>query len=214
MTPPSHGQKLLFVGLGNPGTRHACNRHNIGFMALERIAGRYGFAAARERFGGLLQEGRMDGRPLLLLRPLSFMNRSGVPVAAAMRYFRLPPEQVVVFHDELDLAAGKLRVKSGGGTAGHNGLRSLVEHIGAGFRRVRLGIGHPGNQERVLSYVLQDFAPEDAAWREPLLDAIAEHAPLLAAGRDDAFASKAHYTAAARRPAAPEQAETTGEGAG
>ena len=215
-------QRQLFVGLGNPGEQHARNRHNIGFLALERIAAQHGFPAARERFGGLLQEGRMHAHSLLLFRPLSFMNQSGVAVAAAVRFFRLAPRQVVVFHDELDLAAGRLRVKSGGGTAGHNGLRSLVQHIGADFRRVRLGIGHPGAPERVLSHVLANFARQDAAWLEPLLDAIAENAPLLAAGRDDAFASRTHYTASGPGSAAaagPRQAggaapEQTSEKAG
>ena len=192
---------ILLVGLGNPGAKYARNRHNIGFMAVEGIARRHGFAAARERFGGLLQEGRMQGKKLLLFRPLSFMNRSGVAVSAVMRFHRLPPQCVVVFHDELDLGAGRLRVKSGGGTAGHNGLRSLVQHIGADFRRVRLGIGHPGSQGEVMPYVLGDFSRADEIWLQPLLDAITANASLLVAGRDDAFASKTHHQAQIDKPA-------------
>ena len=190
---------ILFVGLGNPGEKYARNRHNIGFLALERIARQHDFAQARECFGGLLQEGHLQGKKLLLFRPMSFMNRSGVPVAAVMRFFRLPPECVVVFHDELDLGIGKLRMKRGGGTAGHNGLRSLVQHIGADFRRVRLGIGHPGIQDKVMPYVLGDFSRADEAWLQPLLDAIATNAPLLVAGREDAFASKSHHHAQIHR---------------
>ena len=185
---------ILFVGLGNPGEKYARNRHNIGFLAVEAIAEQYGFAAPRKRFGGLLQEGRVGGEKLLLFRPLSFMNLSGTPVASVKGFFRLPVENIIVFHDELDLAAGKLRVKTGGGTAGHNGLRSLVDAIGGGFRRVRLGIGRPHRQgdDKVLSHVLGDFSRDDENWLAPLLESIALSTPLLLEGRDDAFASKAH----------------------
>lgn len=188
---------VLFVGLGNPGREYSRNRHNIGFMAIEKIAAHYGFPQPRERFGGLLQEHRLDGKKLLLFRPLSFMNRSGIPVSQVKEFFHIQPGQIVVFHDELDLAAGKLRMKTGGGTAGHNGLRSLVEAMGAEFRRVRIGIGRPdsklkteGGEGQVLSYVLGDFSKLDDDWTGPLLDAIASNMPLLMQGRDDAFASK------------------------
>lgn len=184
---------ILFVGLGNPGREHLRNRHNVGFMAIERIAMRYEFPEPRERFGGLLQEHRIDNEKLLLFRPLSFMNRSGEPVFQVKEFFRIQPGQIVVFHDELDLVSGKLRVKTGGGTAGHNGLRSMVGTVGEGFRRIRIGIGRPieeSNEGRVLSHVLGDFSKRDDDWLEPLLDAIALNAPLLLQGLDDAFASK------------------------
>lgn len=184
---------ILFVGLGNPGREHSRNRHNVGFMVIERIAAHYGFPESRKRFGGLLQEHRIDGEKLLLFRPLSFMNRSGEPVFQVKEFFRILPEQIVVFHDELDLAPGKLRVKTGGGTAGHNGLRSLVGTVGEGFRRVRIGVGKPvgeAKEGRVLSHVLGDFSKRDGDWLEPLLDAITSNMPLLLQGLDDAFASK------------------------
>lgn len=186
---------MLFAGLGNPGHKHVRNRHNIGFLAIEAIARHHDFPSARERFGGLLQENHLQGAKLLLFRPLSFMNKSGFPIAAAIRFFRLSPEQLVVFHDDLDLHAGRMRVKSGGGTAGHNGLRSIVEHLGPGFRRVRLGIGRPEAEARdkVLSHVLGDFSCRDDDWLHPLLDAIATNAPLLLKSRDDAFASRTHW---------------------
>lgn len=186
---------LLFVGLGNPGEKHARNRHNIGFLALEAIARHHGFPCACKRFGGLLQESCLPEVKLLLFRPLSFMNESGVPVGKVLKFYQIPPESLVVFHDDLDLGAGKLRVKIGGGTAGHNGLRSLVAHVGPGFRRVRLGVGRPRTdaQERVLSYVLGDFHAQEEVWLRPLLDAIALNVSLLLEGRDDAFASRTHW---------------------
>ena len=184
---------VLFVGLGNPGKGHSRNRHNVGFMAIERIAARYEFPEARERFGGLLQEHRIESEKLLLFRPLSFMNRSGEPVFQVKEFFRIQPGQIVVFHDELDLVAGKLRVKTGGSTAGHNGLRSLVAMVGNEFRRIRIGIGRPieeSNEGCVLSHVLGDFSKRDDDWLEPLLGAVVSNTPLLLQGLDDAFASK------------------------
>jgi PTH1 family peptidyl-tRNA hydrolase len=182
---------LLWVGLGNPGAEHARNRHNIGFMALDAIAARYGFAPWRNRFRGLLAEGVVGGRKVLALKPQTWMNLSGESVQAAMAFFRLPLDAVTVFHDELDLTAGKVRVKKGGGNAGHNGLRSITQHCGGpDFWRVRLGIGHPGEKERVTAHVLGDFAKSDREWVETLLDRIAEAAPLLAEGRPDQFMNK------------------------
>jgi len=181
---------LLLVGLGNPGPEYAHNRHNIGFMAVDEIVRRHGFAPWRARFQGLIAEGRLGSEKVLALKPLTYMNRSGAAVGEAMRFYKVSPAETVVFHDELDLAAGKLRMKQGGGHAGHNGLRSIDAHIGSGYRRCRLGIGHPGDKELVLGWVLHDFAKADREWLEPLLAAIGEAGPLLTAGNDAAFASK------------------------
>ncbi|MFT6933075.1 MAG: PTH1 family peptidyl-tRNA hydrolase, partial [Paracoccaceae bacterium] len=148
----------LWVGLGNPGAKYANNRHNIGFMALDRIAEDHGFAPWRGKFQGSLSEGRLGSQKIMLLKPETFMNLSGQSVGEAMRFFKLTPEDITVFHDELDLVPGKVRVKQSGGHAGHNGLRSLHAHIGETYTRVRLGIGHPGHKDRVAAYVLSDFA--------------------------------------------------------
>ncbi|MDP6343709.1 MAG: aminoacyl-tRNA hydrolase [Alphaproteobacteria bacterium] len=181
---------LLLVGLGNPGSRYAEHRHNIGFMAVDEIVRRHGFGAPRKRFQGEVREGSLAGERVLALKPQTFMNESGRSVGEAARFYKIPPEGIVVFHDELDLAPGKLRVKRGGGLAGHNGLRSLAGQIGRDFRRVRLGVGHPGHKDRVTGHVLRGFSKADNAWLEPLIDAIAEAAPLLAKGDDAGFASK------------------------
>jgi PTH1 family peptidyl-tRNA hydrolase len=172
----------LFVGLGNPGGSYARHRHNVGFMALERIAERHGAGPWRKRFHGLTTEAQIGGRKVILLEPHTFMNDSGRSVGEALRYLKLDMDDLYVFHDELDLAPGKLKVKTGGGNAGHNGLRSITAHIGNEYARVRIGIGHPGAKELVHGYVLHDFAKADAAWLEPLLEAIASAAPRLAAG--------------------------------
>lgn len=181
---------LLLVGLGNPGPEHARQRHNVGFMALERVVARHRFGADRVRFQGLVNEGTLEGEKVLALRPMTYMNESGRAVTEAMRFYKLTPDDVVVMHDELDLAPGKLRVKKGGGAAGNNGIRSVTSHIGADFRRVRIGVGHPGHKDAVLRYVLHDFSKADQDWLEPLLDAIADAAPLLATGDDAGFASR------------------------
>ena len=180
----------LFVGLGNPEQRHAFNRHNVGFMAIDAIAAVHGFADWRKRFEGLVAEGRLGQEQVLLLKPQTFMNASGRAVGEAMRFYKLKPGDVVVFHDELDLAPGKIRVKTGGGLAGHNGLRSMTSHIGSNFTRVRIGIGHPGQSPRVKGYVLHNFAKADSAWLEPLLGAIAAEAPVLAEGAVEKFQSR------------------------
>lgn len=178
----------LWVGLGNPGPEHARNRHNIGFMAIERIASRRGFSPWRRRFRGLVAEGTIAAHRILALEPQTWMNASGESVRAAMAFHKLPLEHVVVFHDELDLAPGRVRVKRGGGTAGHNGLRSITRFCGgAEFWRVRLGIGHPGHKDKVVGHVLGDFPKADSAWLDPLLDRLAEAAPLLAEGRVEPF---------------------------
>ena len=195
---------LLAVGLGNPGWAYAGNRHNIGFLALDAVAGRHGFAPFRKKFHGDFAEARLAGRRVLALKPRTFMNDSGRSVAACAAFFRVAPEDIVVFHDELDLAAGRLRVKRGGGHAGHNGLRSIHAHLGAGYRRVRLGIGHPGDRERVTGHVLADFAGANHAWLEPLLDAVAEAFPLLVEGDDAGFMNRVSLAVARPREAAPE----------
>jgi PTH1 family peptidyl-tRNA hydrolase len=176
---------LLLVGLGNPGPRHARQRHNLGFMAVDAVARAHHFGPWRSKFSSLIGEGRLGDVRVLLQKPQTFMNHSGYAVAEAIRFFKLPLAEVVVCHDEVDLAAAKVRIKSGGGVAGHNGLRSIAAQLGSpDFRRVRLGIGHPGHKELVTSHVLGDFSVADREWVERLLDAFAEAAPLLAAGDD------------------------------
>jgi PTH1 family peptidyl-tRNA hydrolase len=190
----------LIVGLGNPGGKYARNRHNIGFMAAAAIARRYGFAPPRARFKGELAEGTVADERRMLLWPQTFMNLSGEAVQAAMAFYKIRPEEIVVIHDELDLRPGKVRVKRGGGAAGHNGLRSIDAQIGQDYWRIRLGIGHPGHKELVLPYVLHDFpADEMRSWVEPMLDAVAETMPVLFGGAPDAFMSEV-----ARRFPAPE----------
>jgi PTH1 family peptidyl-tRNA hydrolase len=183
---------LLFVGLGNPGPEYSRNRHNIGFMAVDEICRRHGFTPWRRKFQGVIADGAIAGEKILALKPLTYMNESGRSVGEAVRFYQLEPGSVFVFHDELDLLAGKLRIKMGGGTAGHNGIRSIGAHIGPDFHRVRLGIGHPGERHRVHGHVLGDFAKADAEWLLPLLAAIAENAPLLAAGNAGSFQNKVH----------------------
>jgi PTH1 family peptidyl-tRNA hydrolase len=179
----------LFVGLGNPGTKYARNRHNIGFMAVDRIAEDHGFAPWRAKFQGQLSEGRLGRERVVLLKPETFMNLSGQSVGEAMRFYKLEPGDVTVFHDELDLAPGKLRLKQGGGHAGHNGLRSIHGHIGPDYARVRLGIGHPGHKDRVAHYVLTDFAKADGDWLDDLLRGISDGAAHLAEGDGAKFSN-------------------------
>ena len=182
---------LLWVGLGNPEPGMARQRHNIGFLAVDVIAIRHGFGPWRNRFKGLVAEGSLAGEKVLALKPMTYMNVSGESVQAASAFYKLEPEAITAFHDELDLAPGKVRVKRGGGTAGHNGLRSIERMLGTPeFWRVRLGIGHPGVKERVLGHVLGDFAKEDREWLLPVLDAVAEAAPLLAQEKPEEFMSK------------------------
>ncbi len=182
---------LLWVGLGNPEPSMARQRHNIGFRAVERIAERHGFTPWRQRFRGLIAEGSIAGERIIALKPLTYMNGSGESVQPAAAFFKLPTEAITAFHDELDLVPGKVRVKKGGGAAGHNGLRSMDRMLGSpDYWRVRLGIGHPGSKERVLGWVLGDFARADQPWLDTLLDALAEAAPLLAAGQPEQFMTR------------------------
>ena len=188
----------LFVGLGNPGAKYAHNRHNIGFMAIDAIARRHGFAPWRRRFQGQTSEGAIDGEKVFLLRPETFMNESGRAVQEASNFFKLGVDDIIVFQDELELPPAKMRVKVGGGIAGHNGLRSISAHIGNEYRRVRLGIGHPGVKELVHGYVLSDFAKDDRPWVEALCAAIADNAGLLAGGKDSTFQNKVHLAMQAK----------------
>jgi len=189
---------LLFVGLGNPGERYVGNRHNIGFMAVQAVAKRHGIAPWRRRFQGVAVEGTIGGEKLLLLLPGTYMNESGRAVAEAAHFYKLEAGNVVVFHDEAELAPGKVRLKKGGGNAGHHGLRSISEHIGNDYHRVRLGIGHPGNKDLMESYVLQDFAKDERPWVEALCDLVADNAALLIEGKDSSFQNKVHLAMAAK----------------
>ena len=188
----------LFVGLGNPGAKYADNRHNIGFMAVDEIARRHGFAPWRRRFQGETAEGTLERERVMLLRPSTFMNESGRAVQEAANFFKLAASQITVFQDELELSPAKVRVKVGGGIAGHNGLRSITSHIGNDYRRVRLGIGHPGIKELVHGYVLSDFSKADGPWVEALCGAIADNAGLLATARDSTFQNKVHLAMQAK----------------
>lgn len=189
---------LLFVGLGNPGSRHAGNRHNVGFMAVQAIAKRNDIAPWRRRFQGVAVEGPIGGERVLLLLPGTFMNESGRAVAEAARFYKIELSDIVVFHDEIDLTPAKVRVKTGGGVAGHNGLRSITAHIGNDYRRVRIGVGHPGVKEMVQHYVLSDFAKDEWPWVEALCDIIADSAALLAKGQDASFQNKVHLALRAK----------------
>ncbi|GMG83432.1 aminoacyl-tRNA hydrolase [Paralimibaculum aggregatum] len=219
----------IFVGLGNPGAKYARNRHNIGFMALDAIADAHGFGPWRAKFQAEIAEGRLGTERVMLLKPQTFMNLSGQAVGEAMRYVKCAPEEITVFHDELDLVPGKCRVKKGGGHAGHNGLRSLHQHIGDSYARVRLGIGHPGHKDRVSGYVLHDFAAAERDWLEALLAGIAKGAVKLAAGDASGFMNAVALEMGPLAPAepkpkpkkpkpaakdAPAAAETSGDSAG
>ena len=183
---------LLFVGLGNPGAKHAGNRHNVGFMALQAIAKRHGFPPWRRRFQGVATEGTIGGEKVLLLLPGTWMNESGRAVAEAQHFYKLGLSDIVVFHDEIELPPAKVRVKAGGGIAGHNGLRSISAHIGNDYRRVRIGVGHPGVKDLVHAHVLSDFAKSEREWVETLCDVMAENAGLLTQAKESTFQNKVH----------------------
>lgn len=182
----------LIVGLGNPGSKYRGNRHNIGFMAVDEMVRRHGFSPWRKRFQGEVSEGSFGPEKVLVLKPMTYMNESGRAAGEAMRFYDIDPAQVIVLYDELDLEPGKVRVKFGGGAAGHNGIRSMIAHVGPHFQRVRIGIGHPGDKTLVHPYVLSDFAKADKIWLEPLLDAVAEHIPFVVAGEEGSFQNKVH----------------------
>ena len=202
----------LIVGLGNPGDKYAKNRHNIGFLAVEEIARRHGFPPFREKFKGLVSEGTIGGEKVLILKPQTFMNSSGESVEAAAQFYKLTPADITVVYDELDLMPGKARIKRGGGNGGHNGLRSIDPRIGTEYRRVRLGIGHPGHKDRVMPWVLGDFSKADLDWLEPLLGTLADNADLLVQGDDNTLMNRLAIAVngdGAEREARPETADPT-----
>ncbi len=198
---------LLLVGLGNPGSEHRRQRHNVGFMAIDAVAERHNFQPFRKRFQGEIAEGVLDGTKTLLLKPQTYMNLSGKSVGEAAHFYKLPPAQVVVAHDELDLAAGKIRMKLGGGHAGHNGLRSIDGAIGPNYRRLRIGIGHPG-KDLVLGYVLQNFHADERVWLDPLLEAMAAEAGYLAKNDDTGFMTRVALRLQPPKPKAEKPART------
>ena len=201
---------LLLVGLGNPGARYAGNRHNVGFLAVQEIAKRHGPRPWRRRFAGVACEGPLGGVRTLLLLPGTFMNESGRAVAEAAHFYKISPADITVFHDEIDLPPGKVRVKIGGGIAGHNGLRSISEHIGNDYHRVRIGVGHPGDKDLVQHYVLSDFAKSDRGWVDALVAIIGENAELIARGQDASFQNKVHLAMVAKGFGQPERDEENG----
>jgi len=196
---------LLIAGLGNPGAQYARNRHNAGFILADELHAHYRFGPWKAKFDGFLSEGTLGRRRTWLLKPQTYMNDSGVSVGAAVRFFKLPLTALVVVHDEIDLAAGKLKVKTGGGDAGQNGLRSITATLGPDYRRVRIGIGHPGEKSQVTGHVLQNFSKEDIAWLRPLVGAMVEAAPLLAADDDAGFMSKVALLLAPPKPEKPKK---------
>ena len=189
---------LLLVGLGNPGARYVGTRHNVGFMAVQAIAKRHGIGPWRRRFQGVACEGTLGGARVLLLLPGTYMNESGRAVAEAAHFYKLPLADITVFHDEIELAPGKVRVKVGGGIAGHNGLRSVSEHIGNDYRRVRIGVGHPGHKDLVEHYVLSDFAKSEQRWVEALTEILADNVDFLVRGEDASFQNKVHLAMVAK----------------
>ncbi|MEQ8482326.1 MAG: aminoacyl-tRNA hydrolase [Hoeflea sp.] len=204
---------LLIAGLGNPGTQYARNRHNVGFMAADAIARRHSFSGFSKKFRGEIAEGALAGEKALILKPMTFMNLSGDSVGEAMRFYKLSPSDILVIHDELDLAPGKLKLKTGGGNGGHNGLKSIDAHCGKDYKRLRVGIGHPGHKDRVNPHVLGDFAKADQQWLEPLLDAIADNADLIAKGDDAEFLNRIALATGASGPAPARSEKTPGTNA-
>jgi peptidyl-tRNA hydrolase, PTH1 family len=195
---------IVLAGLGNPGPKHEKNRHNIGFLAVDALASRWGFGSPRSRFASETAEGtipKADGgsERVLLLKPQTYMNDSGRAVAEALKFYKLEPQDLVVFHDELDLAPGRFRMKAGGGTAGHNGLRSIGAHIGPYFRRARMGIGHPGHKDRVMGHVLSDFHKVEEGWVKAMCEACADAAPMLIAGEDEKYQAEVMRLAPAEK---------------
>lgn len=194
---------LILAGQGNPGPRYAGNRHNIGFMAVDAIARRWKFSPEKSKFQGLIREGEIEAPTgavrALILKPQTFYNESGRAVAEALKFYKLTSMDVVLFYDEIDLAPGRFRMKTGGGAAGNNGVRSLTAHLGADFRRARLGVGHPGHKDRVMGHVLSDFHKVDQAWVADLIKAVAEAAPLLAAGDDQRYQTEVMRLAPAEK---------------
>jgi PTH1 family peptidyl-tRNA hydrolase len=178
---------IIIAGLGNPGPKYEKNRHNIGFMAVDEIARRWRFGPTRAKFQSIISEGEVEGTKVLLMKPQTYMNESGRAVGEAARFYKIKPSEVVVFHDEIDLAPGRFRMKTGGGAAGQNGVRSLISHLGADFRRGRMGVGHPGESHLVMPHVLGDFHKADLPWLEPMLNAVADALPFAVSGDDERY---------------------------
>jgi len=197
---------FLIVGLGNPGPEYSGNRHNIGFMAVDQLVRRHSFSPWKSKFQSMLADGSVDGEKCLVLKPQTYMNLSGQAVAAAARFHKIPVEDIIVIHDELDLAPGRVRVKRGGGAGGHNGLKSIDQHLGPNYRRIRLGVGHPGDKDRVSGYVLSDFAKAEQSWLDPLMDACAGHLGLMLAGDEAAFMSRLSLAVQPPKPKAEKKA--------
>ncbi|MDA0339014.1 MAG: aminoacyl-tRNA hydrolase [Proteobacteria bacterium] len=198
---------LLLVGLGNPGNKYFDNRHNVGFMAIDEVARRHGFSAWRSKFQAQVADGLLGSEKTLIVKPQTFMNNSGQSVREALRFYRLSADDVIVLYDEVDLAPGKIRAKTGGGHAGHNGIRDIERHIGKDFHRVRIGVGHPGDKAKMMKHVLSDFTTADDKWLDPLLDAIAEAAPLLAQHENEKFMTRVALLAPAPGDKNPENEE-------
>ena len=203
---------LLLVGLGNPGEKYARHRHNVGFMAVDAIAAKHRFSPYRPRYQGEIAEGTIAGRKTLILKPMTYMNESGMSVGQAARYLKVPPDAIVVIHDEVDLVPGKLRAKVGGSDAGHNGLRSVTSVMGPNYRRVRIGVGHPGAAPLVPNYVLRDFPKADHEWLTPLIEAIAEAVPYLASDDDAGFMNRVALLTKPQRPPKPKAQEKSPDG--
>ncbi len=203
---------MLLVGLGNPGPKFARNRHNAGFMVADEVVRHFGLSPWRAKFHGEISEGVIDGEKVLVLKPATYMNESGRAVGEAMRFYNLSPDDVMVVHDELDLPPGKFRMKAGGGHAGNNGLRSIIQHVGADFHRIRFGIGHPGHKDKVHGYVLKDFSKDDLRAAEPLRDALVRHLPLLVSRQFATYQNKVHVDlgAAGTAPAGSVTAKPAG----
>jgi PTH1 family peptidyl-tRNA hydrolase len=178
---------IIIAGLGNPGPKYEKNRHNIGFMAVDEIARRWRFGPTRAKFQSVISEGDVEGTKVLLMKPQTYMNESGRAVGEAARFYKIKPSEVIVFHDEIDLAPGRFRMKTGGGAAGQNGVRSLISHLGADFRRGRMGVGHPGESHLVMPHVLGDFHKADLPWLEPMLNAVADALPFAVSGDDERY---------------------------
>jgi len=191
---------FLIVGLGNPGDRYHNNRHNIGFIAADHIADSYGFSAPRTRFQGITREGTIAGEKCLILKPQTFMNKSGQSVGEAARFYKLEPDQILVIYDEMDLAPGKIRMKLGGGHGGHNGIRDIHAHISPHYIRMRIGVGHPGSKEKVTSHVLSNFSKEDKNWLDPLLKAISDELPWVIKGEEARFTTAVALALGKGRP--------------
>jgi peptidyl-tRNA hydrolase, PTH1 family len=202
---------LVLAGLGNPEARYQNNRHNVGFMAADAIHRRHSFSPWSKKFQALVAEGRLGGDKVLLIKPQTFMNNSGQAVGEALRFFKLEPADLTVFYDEIDLAPGKVRIKTGGGAGGHNGIRSLDGHIGQDYRRVRIGVGHPGVKEMVMPHVLGDFAKADHEWLDPLLEALANNADMLVKGDDNGFMNKLSLAVPREAKSAPGKGDDAGE---